>query len=139
MWAFVGLAMIELMAVHLFVALKWHWLAWPLSAVTLLSIVWLVRLIRSFRTRPHELNGDRLHLHIGSLRSIDVLLGNIAGVRPVSDSAELKAPGTAKFSLLSYPNRIVDLRQPITFWRRSTRRIALALDDPAAFDLALRS
>lgn len=139
MWAFVGLASIELLGVHLFAALKWPRLAWPMSAVTLLSIIWLVRLIRSFRTRPHELSDEALQLWLGNLRSLRVSRDVIARVRPVTDSAEVKAAGTAKLSLLSYPNRIVDLKEPVSFWGRSTHRIALALDDPAAFDLALRA
>lgn len=139
MWVFVGLASIELLAVHLFVSLKWPWLAWPLSLLTLLSILWFVRTIRSFRQRPHRLTDDELQLHLGSMRSLALPRSAIAGVRGVRDGTEVKASDTADFHLISYPNRIVDLRQPVRNGRRETARIALALDDPAAFDLALRS
>ncbi len=138
MWVFVGLATIELLAVHLFVSLKWPWLAWPLSIVTLLSILWFVRMIRSFRQRPHRLTDEELQLHLGRMRSLAVPRSTIVAVRAVSDGAEVKAKDTADFHLISYPNRIVDLKEPIWNGRRKTARIALALDDPAAFDLALR-
>lgn len=138
MWAFVGLGILELLAVHLFVSLKWPAAAWPLSAVTLLSIVWFVRLIRAFKQRPHRLGDDQLRVNLGTMRSLTVPRSAIAAVRGVTDSAEVKAKDTADFHLISYPNRIVDLSEPLVHGRRSVRRIALALDDPDAFDLAVK-
>jgi hypothetical protein len=137
MWALVGLGSIELLAVHLFVSLKWSWLAWPLSAMTLLSLGWFVLLIRSFRQRPHQLGPEFLHLHLGRLRSVSIPRSLIATCRGVLDAAEVKARDTADFHLLSYPNRIVELSSPVLAGRRDVNRVALALDDPAAFDLAL--
>jgi hypothetical protein len=137
-WALVGLAMVELMAVHLFVALKWPWLAWPLSAISLLSILWFVWLIRSFRSCPHELEGETLHLRAGRLRSVALPCTAIATVRGVRDGDEVKADDTVNLALISYPNRIIELHEPISVRGKRKRRIALALDDPAAFDLALR-
>lgn len=139
MWALVGLGALELLAVHLFVSLKWPWLAWPLSGLTLLSLGWMVLLIRSFRRRPHQLGAELLQLRLGNLRSFEVPRTSIGTTRGVRDSAEVKAKDTADFHLLSYPNRIVELSRPLRFGRREVARIALALDEPEAFDLALQS
>ncbi|WP_152569437.1 MULTISPECIES: hypothetical protein [Sphingomonas] len=135
---FTSLAVTELLVVHLFLALKWPWLAWPLSATSVLGIAWLIGTIRSFRRMPHELTDGELRLHVGRLRSLTVPLGQVAAVRGVIDGAEVKASDTANLGLISYPNRMVDLIAPLRFRRRTVLRIALALDDPAAFDLALQ-
>lgn len=135
---FTSLAVTELLVVHLFLALKWPWLAWPLSAASLLGIGWLVGTIRSLRQRPHELVDGELRLHAGRLRSLALPLGSVAAVRGVTDGAEVKAADTANLGLISYPNRVVELAEPLAFRRKTVRRIALALDDPAAFDLALQ-
>ena len=138
MWALVGLGSIELLVVHLFVSLKWPWLAWPLSVLSALSIFWVVTLIRSFKARPHLLDSSVLQFNLGRLRAMEVPVAAIASIRGVKDGAEVKAAETANLCLISYPNRIVDLVHPIAFGRKTVRKIALALDDPAAFDLALQ-
>lgn len=137
MWVFVALASIELVAVHLFLALKWPWLAWPLSVLTLMSLLWLVRLIRSFRSLPHRLEAGQLTLHLGSLRSLEVPLDAIHSVRAAWASGEHEEPGTARFSLIAYPNRLLDLAEPLPGRRGGIKRVAITLDDPATFDLAL--
>ena len=135
---FTSLAVTELLVVHLFLALKWPWLAWPLSATSLLGIGWLVGTIRSLQQRPHELVDGELQLHAGRLRSLAMPLANVAAVRGVADGAEVKARDTANFGLISYPNRVIELAEPLAFRGKTVRRVALALDDPAAFDLAMR-
>jgi hypothetical protein len=139
LWVFTSLAVTELLVVHLFLALKWPWLAWPLSATSLLGIGWLVGTIRSLRQLPHELAGEKLCLRAGRLREIVLRRDQVVRVRGVVDGSEVKARDTANLALISYPNRIVHLTEPLLVRRRQVRRIALALDDPVAFDLALRS
>ncbi|MBS0255243.1 MAG: hypothetical protein JSS36_08570 [Proteobacteria bacterium] len=136
LWAFFGIAVAEMLAVHLFVVLKWPWLAWPLTWLTALSLVWLVGWIRSWARLPHELADGQLHLHMGSLRSIAVPIAQVARVVRQVDAARLAQPGTRKLVPLAYPNRIVELAEPLP-GRRRTRALAIRLDDPAAFDAAL--
>ena len=80
MWAFASLATIELVVVHLVVALRWPWIGWPLSALTLASLVWLVLWIRSFSKLPHRLEEHSLHLHAGTLRHVAIPLADIDSV-----------------------------------------------------------
>lgn len=136
LWVFFGLASLEMLAMHLFVSLKWPAAAWPLTGATLLSIVWLVRWIRSWPRLPHELRGGVLTLHMGSLRHYAVPVATIAGVRTTVSNAVLKAPGTVNLVPIAYPNRIVDLTEPLP-GRRAVSHIAVRLDDPAAFDVAM--
>jgi len=124
-----------MLAVHLFVALKWPWIGWPLTIVSLLSIGWLIGWIRSWSRLPHRLEQDLLVLNMGSLRHMQVALGQIARVRATPSLEELKAMKARNLVPLAHPNRIIELREPID----GRRVIAIRLDDPVAFDAALRS
>ncbi len=138
LWAFAGLAACELLAVHLLVALWWPAVAWPLSVVTALGIAWLVRWILSWRRRPHVLYRDRLRLTMGSLRAVELQLATIANTHAELSGELLRRRETLNLVPIAYPNRIVELRQPLPGrWR--TRRVAIRLDEPEAFDEALRS
>lgn len=134
LWVFFSLACIELVAVHLFVALRWPLVGWPLSALSLGAIVWLIGWIRSWRRLPHRLSDGVLTLHMGSLRSAALPLASIAAITPVAGE-RLKAGDTANFVPLAYPNRIVELREP--HGPKARMRYAIRVDDPDAFDAAL--
>jgi hypothetical protein len=134
---FAGLATIELLVVHLLVAAHWPRLAWPLTALSLTSVIWLVRWIASWKRLPHRLCDGVLRLNMGSLRHIDVPLAGIAAIRAVGDGAEVKARSTRNLVPVAWPNRIVDLASTLP-GRRAIRRSASRLDDPLTFDRAMR-
>ena len=136
LWAMAGLALLELAVVHLFLALKWPRLAWPVSLVTLAGVVWLVRWIVSWKHCPHELDGAALRLRMGSLRTIVVPICAIASVEPVTAAATARAPGVRNLVPMALPNRLIRLHEPLPGKRRTTA-LAFRLDDPAAFDAAL--
>ena len=138
LWAFVALATIELLVVHLVVSSHWHRAAWPLSAITGLSLLWIVRWVRSFRRLPHRLTENELILNLGSLRSVTVPLSSIAAVHDQWDAAVLRDKATLSLSPIAYPNRMIELDPPLAIKRRALSRIAFRVDDPAAFDAALR-
>lgn len=136
LWVFAGLAVLEMLAVHLFVALRWPMVGWPLTVVSALSIVWLVGWIRSWAQRPHQLLGDRLRLHMGSLRSIDVPLALIAGIDAAPSLDRIKALKARNLVPLAHPNRLIVLASALDD-RRQTRAVAIRVDDAPAFDRAL--
>ena len=138
LWVFAGLALIELLAVHLVVSLRWPVAAWPLSAVTALSVVWLVRWIVSWRRLPHALHADRLLLNKGSLRRVELPLAEIAAVHADLTGDLLKRRDSLNLVPIAYPNRIVELREPLS-GRRRARRVAIRVDDPQSFDEAMRN
>lgn len=134
--AFAGLATLELLLVHLFVALKWPRIGWPLTVVSAISLVWLIAWIRSWRRMPHELDGNLLILRMGSLRSMSLPLAAIEGISTKVSRDILKQPGTRNLVPVAFPNRLILLREPLPD-RRRTIRVAVRVDDPASFDAAL--
>jgi len=136
LWVFAGLAVLEMLAVHLFVALKWPAIGWPLTILSGLSIVWLVGWIRSWSRLPHELLPDRLRLHMGSLRSVDVPLAQIAAIEVAPSLDRIREVKARKLVPLAHPNRLILLTASLP-GRRTVNAVAILVDDPAAFDQAL--
>ena len=138
MWVFLGLATVELFAVHLLSSLWSATLAWTLSALSILTILWIIGLIRSLRRRPVMIAGDMLAIRFGHLVALDVPLGHVATVQRHFASDELKTPGILDLSLMTYPNILLSLSPPVTS-RRGKRiaSVALRLDDPDALAAAI--
>lgn len=136
LWVFVALACCELVGVHLLLSLWSAKAAWAMSVLTLLTVIALVRWVISWKRLPHELSDDRLRLHFGSLRHVDVPLANIARISGELPGEVLRAADTRNLVPLAHPNRMIELCAPLPD-RRGTRRIAIRLDDPAAFDAAV--
>ena len=99
----------------------------------------MVVLIRSFERMPHTLSRDVLTLRAGRLRNYVVQRSEIAGVRSSWATGEHSETDTANLALIAHPHRIIDLKTPMIGKRGLIRRIAIALDDPGAFDTALRA
>lgn len=136
MWVFVGLASIELVVVHLLVAMWRPRVALALSALSLLSMLWLVSVIRSFKRLPVVIEQDRLVVRVGTLKRIDVPRGRVTGLRETWNAADLKARGVLKLSLIAYPNVVIDIDPPVGR-RGLIRAVSHRLDDPASFAQAL--
>lgn len=137
MWVFVTIASVELVVVHLLVALWRPWVAAALSVLAGASIVWLVGVIRSMRRLPVLIEADRLVMRVGTLRRIDVPRGQVAGLHECWDAAALKRPGIVKLSLIAWPNVVVDIEPPLTTRRGAVSAIAHRFEEPAAFGRAL--
>lgn len=139
LWAFMALASLELFVVHFLISIWSVRLALLLSALTVTTILWLALLIRSFRRLPVLLDEEGLLMRSGSLISVPVPLRQVAGVRGHFPSEALKSRAVLNLAMLSYPNVIVDLREPIRRGRRSIGHVAHRLDDPAGFIAALNA
>lgn len=137
LWIFVAVASVELVTVHLLVALLWSRAAAAiLSLLTLGSILWLVSVILSMRRLPVVLAEGMLTMRVGTLKGAVVPLASIAGLRGHWDAAVLKDRSVLNLALIAWPNVVVDLKLPLP-GRRGVRSIAHRLDDPAAFAAAL--
>ncbi|MEG3122847.1 hypothetical protein [Sphingomonas sp. GB1N7] len=134
-----GIAIVEMCVVHLVVAALWGWIAAVIVGVIDLSlVVWLVALLRSFKRLPVTIVGGVLKMQAGSLRSVTIPVGQIAGLRKSWDAAAIKDRGVLNLALASWPSVVVDLREPIVMRRgRAVKAIAHKLDDPAAFHAAI--
>lgn len=133
MWVFVALASVELVVVHLLIALYSWRIALAVSLVTLAGLFWLVGIIRSFRRLPVRLDADTLVLRAGRLRSVTLPLANIAGVREHWEPGAHKARGTLNLALIAYPNLLIDLQAPV----KGVESIGQRFDAPAEFLAAL--
>lgn len=138
MWAFVVLACLELVVVHL---LLWAWapgLATFLSGVTLAGVIWLVTAIAGFVRLPVLLDDRRLVMRVGRLKSATIARADIAGVRTDWPAGTLKSRAVLNLALLAHPNVLVDLTTPLSVGGRVVKSIAHRLDDPGAFVEALQ-
>lgn len=138
MWAFLSIALVEAIVVHLLVAMWSLGFAVVLSVISLAAVVSLVRMIRSFRRLPIVLNGETLTMRCGTMRSITTPTVNISGLRESWSADALKGRRVLKLSLLAYPNVVVDLIEPVAFGRRVVETIAHRLDQPHEFTAELR-
>lgn len=136
LWVFSGLACIELVSVHFLLVHVWPRAAWPISLLTALSVLWLIGWIRSWARLPHELGDGALRLHCGSLRSVVIPLAQIALVRGLKQG-DLAKNGLCNLVPIAHPNRLIELIAPLA-GRKAAWRVAIRLDDPMAFDAALR-
>lgn len=137
MWTFVGLAVAELIVMHFLIALWRPWIAAALSLLSLVTILWFVSVIASFRRLPVLIDDERLAMRIGTLRRIDVPLAAVIGVRNDWSSEALKASGVVNLALLAHPNVLVDIDTTLEHRGRRITAVAHRLDDPAGFARAL--
>ena len=138
MGVFLALASIELVVVHLLVALWRPWVALLLSLFSLATIAWLVALIRSFKRLPVRIADGTLIMRAGNLHRVDIPLADIAGLRSAWDAASLKQRDVLNLAMIAYPNIVIDLRRPIRLGRRrEIRAVAHRFDDPVAFAQAI--
>jgi hypothetical protein len=137
MWAFLVLASLELFVVHFLVAIWSLRVALLLSALTIATILWLALLIRSFRRLPVLVHADTVLLRSGNLLSVRVPLDQVETIRGNFASEALKSRSVLNLAMLSYPNVLIELREPIRRGRRSIARIAHRLDAPDGFIAAV--
>lgn len=134
-----GIAIVEMLVVHLVVV---AWLGWRAAAVAGVIdaslVIALIGLIRSFRRLPVTLADGVLTMRAGSLKTIAIPIAHIAGLRATWDAAALKQRGVLNLALASWPSVVVDLEPPVVLRRgRQLRAVAHKLDDPVAFHAAI--
>lgn len=138
MWAFACIVTVELFVTHLLVATLWsHVAAWILSAISLATLVWVIRFIRSLKRLPVLVDDDGVTIRVGSLKSVRVPAGHIAGLRTAWPREELQQRGVLNLALINYPNIMLDLDPPLPGRRRPIKAVAHRLDDPAGFAAAI--
>ncbi len=141
MWTFLSIALVELVVVHLLLALWKPWVALAVSLVSATGLGWLILFLRSLRRMPVLIAGDRIVLRTGTLLCLSVARRNVAGLRPDWNAQWLKAPGVLNLSLLAYPNVVVELIEPVDVVKmgrvRHVTAVAHRLDDPGGFAAAL--
>lgn len=119
---------------HFLLALWQPRVAIFVSLATLLSLGWLVSVIRSFARLPIVLDDKLLVMCVGRLRQIAVPVTSVAGLRGEWSSEWLKDRSVLNLALIAYPNVVVMLEPPIrTRKGRAIVAVAHRLDNPAGF------
>jgi hypothetical protein len=139
LWVFVAVATAELLIGHVLLSLWKPWLAYLLSALTLLGIVWFVLVIRSLKRLPVRVADGIVLMRAGRLKSIAIPADRIAGFRAGWTAADLKQPSVLNLALLAWPSVVIDVDPPIASGRRVIGAVAHKLDDPAAFTAAVQA
>lgn len=139
LWVFVGLAVIELLVVHLLVSLWNPTLGLILSALTIGGVGWLIHAIIGMARRPVLIADDHVLLRVGTLKQIAVPLDRIAGLQRAWPSGAIKQPGIASFALIAHPNVLIEIAPPLTGRRGPIRGVAHRIDDPDGFAAALQA
>lgn len=133
MWVLVGLSSIELVIIHLLVAAWWPRVAVVLSLLSAGGIVWLVAAIRAMKRRPVTIVDGVIEMRVGAIKSIEIPVATVTGLRSTWDRAALKDRSLLNLALIAYPNVVLDLDPPIAGRRRTIRAVAHRFDDPVAF------
>lgn len=120
-------------------------LAWLLTALSALALVWILGLLRSVQLRPVLLDAERLVVRAGIRWSVAIPREAIAGV----EVGHLKLPrGDARLlraTIATQPNVVVHLRAPVPAIgmygtsREELTTIAFAVDDRHGLAAALTS
>jgi hypothetical protein len=123
------------------------WLRWTMHGSTVYAVLWLVGFYATLKARPHQLRDGQLELHLGIMKSVSFPISHILSASPLPDFDDdwarhahmkgvqkLVAKGNAILELrLSEPVRVLGLLGP----GLPTDRLAVSVDDPAAFLAAL--
>jgi hypothetical protein len=141
MWVLFCIGLLETLVLHFVIAQIWPRFGIFLSLLSGSSVLWIFFIIRSLKTHPVLLSDGRLVMRCGTLKSIDIAVDTIVGMRKEWPSGALNANGILNLSLIAYPNIIIDVHPPIISYRfRRERRIhavAHRFDDLPAFVAAL--
>jgi hypothetical protein len=137
----------EGIGIHLWLYSRKPWLAWLLTASTLSAIAWLASDYRALGRGAVTVDDDQVHLTVGRRFSLSLPRAAIAtALTPTwRDLPEPGMPAAADYINLmkqATPNVLLQVVDPTVIKlpagrSRTVRRIALHLDDPAAFLAAL--
>ena len=105
--------------------------------VLVIGILGLAGFIRSLKRHPVLIADGEVRFRLGRLRDVPVPIERIANLRTSWPAGFHKRAKVLNLALLSYPNILVELREPLP-GRRPRWAIAHRLDDPGAFAAALR-
>ncbi|WP_343529051.1 hypothetical protein [Sphingomonas sp.] len=142
MIALLCLSCIEIGVTHLLVA---HWsrtAALILFAISDVSLLYLIGLIKSLRLSPVLLTDSGVRVRAGFLVDRTIPYDAISDVAANPDGATVRAEDSWNIALLAWPNLMLDLARPQpprSRWHRTpVRRVAFRLDEPAPFLVELR-
>jgi hypothetical protein len=139
LWMLVAIGTVELLVTHFLLMLWWPNVGIVFSIATLAALLWLVRVIMSFRRLPVLLMEDRIVMRAGSLREVVIPLRSVKSLPTHWTAESLNMRGVVNLALIAYPNVVIELDPPIAGRRTPITAVAHRLDDPVAFAAALNA
>lgn len=139
-----GAAVVELFVVHLAVHAFSARVAWGLTFVSAVGVVWLIGFTRAIVLRPVLVTARGVLVRSGVQWTVDVPFADIARLETGRVSAPAgRVPGHLRVGGSGRPTAVIHLREPATaagiYGRnRQARTISIPLDEPAAFAEAVR-
>lgn len=145
LWALVGVAAIEIAALHLFIT-RWSVrAAWVVTAVGIYSVIWLVGHFRAVTMRRCHVAPDAITIHVGLRCDAVIAPANVASLKLLdwktagSLAKSVYQPGRPQPS-----NVLVTLRAParitaVLGMTKTVESLALRLEDPAGFVAAVEA
>jgi hypothetical protein len=131
---------IEMLAVHLLVALWSVVAAWVITGLTAYCAIWIIGDLQAVRLRPSWVSGKFVCMRLGLRWTVTTPQHQILRIRMLGGSE--KIAGALRLALPNAPRVLVELKAPATAigaygLRREVDAIELGLDDPAQFVRAL--
>lgn len=138
-----GLVLVETAAAHLVVGHWWPRTAWGLSMLSVYSLLLLLAHGRAVRRRPVALSATTLTLRVGLAWRVRIPRASVVSVEKISE-APAAAPAVLNMArqLFTTPNLLLTLAAPQLVHgpyglRRTVRRLAIYVDEPATLQQAL--
>lgn len=130
---FLGLALLELVVVHLLVSMWSSTAAWVLTALSIAAVLQIAWLIRGMVWHPTLIGDGCIHVRHGGAGEITVPIASVERVDFVAYAPEEKGAGVFRATLLASPNIALRLGTPVTVRRRERSTLLLRMDDAEAF------
>ncbi len=135
----------EAFPVHMLVR---HWsplAAWICTGLDAYGLLWLIAIARSATLRPILVGEDTIAFRVGLIWEAEFPREFVKICRRASGTVpDRNASGYLRGVVMTDPGWIIELHEPVIVEglfasRRSVTTIGLAVDDPAAFSLAMRN
>jgi hypothetical protein len=143
LWLLLGLAVLEIAALHLILRHWSHAVAWALSDLGILGLLFILGTLRAMQLKPALVTATEISLSLGLMRSIHAPISSVSEITRHS-SVVRKAREVLRTSLIEPPNVLVKFASPVraeTLYggTRLVTSVAAFLDSPDAFIAAVES
>jgi hypothetical protein len=135
---------VEVVPVHLLLALWSPAAAWGLTALSVYSLLWLLGDYRAMVLRPTLLRrkgeGDVLEVRVGVRWNLSVPLSDVRSLRRAGAAPPpTLTPGYLRATPIGAPRLLLELAEPVVArgpygWRREVSLLGLTVDDEPAFE-----
>ncbi|MBO0931106.1 hypothetical protein [Fibrella aquatilis] len=137
-----SVGLIEAAAMHVVLAHWWPTVAFWATLASLYSCLIVLAIINAIRKRPSFCTETALHLRLDIRWQVIIARTSIIAITPISEKPA-KQPGLLNASLLTAPNVLITLREPVVVTgmyglSRTVKQVSLFVDDRTEFTVFCR-